>query len=387
MAKRHLRGQRQQRVKLSCRRILRAHAQSLSGSPQQRGIARRLGGGHQGQRLRRRGQVSRLTHEPAAQRRPHRQRIGKKAPADPLLGSQLGRELDQRQRVARSPTDELRPHRRAQGPIRDPVENGVRGRVGERREPQPGKAEQLGRWSVGIPQREDHRHTDGVEPAGDEGEQLQRVAIEPLRVVDDTQQGSDRGRVSQQRADGQPDQEAVGGHPSGDPERASQRIRLRRGQVPDSPEKRRDQLVHPRIAQRDLGLDTDDARAPEADRGIDRVIKERRLADPRLATEHHRPRLAPYHAGEQTCQLPSLLRAADEGHAAQVRQLAYECRRACVIEAGVQPRGSTPNSEPQADRRRRWQAADNCARVKGRSAVSVRHRTRPVRAVVMPQPR
>ena len=71
----------------------------------------------------------------------------------------------------------------------------------------------------------------GPQPAGDELQRLRRGPVQPLRVVDDTDQGQLFGDHAEQREDGQAHQEPVGRRSRPQPERRPERVALRGGQV------------------------------------------------------------------------------------------------------------------------------------------------------------
>lgn len=74
------------------------------------------------------------------------------------------------------------------------------------------------------------------------------------------------------------------------PEGPAQRIALRCGQPVDQRHPRLDQQMQPRERQLRLGLDPGTAHRGDPLRR--RIIQERRLADPRLPTQHQRPTAA-----------------------------------------------------------------------------------------------
>ena len=119
------------------------------------------------------------------------------------------RQLQQHQRIAPALGDDPLPH-----PIVEPArhhrrQQRVRIIVIEPIEPQPRKARYV-MVVARLTDREEHRHSLGKQPARDEPEDLPRAVVEPLKVVDETQQRLLLGELSEQRECRQTDQKAVG---------------------------------------------------------------------------------------------------------------------------------------------------------------------------------
>ena len=77
-----------------------------------------------------------------------------------------------------------------------------------------------------LPRREHERDLLRQQAAGHERKHPRRRTIEPLRVVDDTQQRLLLGSLGQQAEDRQSDQERVRSRPGTEPERDAERIAL-----------------------------------------------------------------------------------------------------------------------------------------------------------------
>ena len=80
----------------------RSVSEAVTGAPQQGGVAGRVGGSGQQQRLRAGRKVTGLTQEPGLQLAAERQQFGQRCLAGQLAGRQLPPDLDQSQRVALS---------------------------------------------------------------------------------------------------------------------------------------------------------------------------------------------------------------------------------------------------------------------------------------------
>jgi hypothetical protein len=113
-----------------------------------------------------------------------------------------------------------------------------------------------------VASREHERDPLGSEAAGHERERARRRTIEPLRVVDDTQERPPLGGLGQQIERRQPDQERTrrrsGTEPEGDVKRVAPGIR----QAVRTIEDRRAQLVQRRERELHLALDPDGPQDP-----------------------------------------------------------------------------------------------------------------------------
>ena len=136
-----------------------------------------------------------------------------------------------------------------------------------------------------LSRREDHRDPLGQEAAGDEREHARRRVVEPLRVVDDTQEGLVLGRLRQQVENRQPDQERIRRPPGVQPECNFEGGALRIRQALQNAEALRAQLMEGGERELHLGFDADGAGHPEVRAGLDGVLEQRRLADARLAVD------------------------------------------------------------------------------------------------------
>ena len=130
------------------------------------------------------------------------------------------------------------------------------------------------------------------QPASDERERQRRASIEPLRVVDDAQQGASLGRFAYEAEDGEADQEPIRRGSRGQAEDDSERVPLWTGQPLEALDQRSAQLVQAREGQLHLRLDPHCAGDGQVRRRLDQVPQQRRLSDPRLAPET-RDRLSP----------------------------------------------------------------------------------------------
>jgi hypothetical protein len=125
--------------------------------------------------------------------------------------------------------------------------------------------------------------------ASHEPKRTRRRAIQPLRVVDDTQQRPLLGGLRQQTQGRQSDQERIRGRPDTAAERDRKRVALRLREAPGELQDRRAQLLQRRVGELHLPLDADGARDPELPTRLHRALQQRGLAHARLAVHHQDP--------------------------------------------------------------------------------------------------
>ena len=128
----------------------------------------------------------------------------------------------------------------------------------------------------------------GQQPACDEAEEVGRLLVQPLRVVDHAQHGPGLGRIRQQREHRQPDEERIGRRSGHQTEGHAQRAALRIGKALHRGQERHEQLVDGGEAEALLRLDGHRADDLHVSRKLHRIAKERRLAHARLTPEHQR---------------------------------------------------------------------------------------------------
>ena len=140
-----------------------------------------------------------------------------------------------------------------------------------------------------LADRDEEDQALGVEASSDERQELLRLAIEPLRIVDDAEHGCLHGKAGEQCQNGEPDEETVGGARFDPTEGGLQRSALRRGKALGLAEDRQEEAMKPCEAQALLGLDAVDPQHPESLRLLPRSHQERRLADAGFAPQHEGP--------------------------------------------------------------------------------------------------
>ena len=285
--------------------ILDADAERGSRPPQQRRIADGLGGGEKEEQLRllrqRAVAVEERFLDSARQR--HRSQHGEAARE--IGGGETARQLEQCERIpARfgdDPVDDAGvdatgEHRHEQCPAVD---------VGQAADDQFGKPREIGNTKR-FARTEQQGDRFRTEPPRDKGQCPRRRLIEPLRVIDHTQQGLVGRDLRQQVERGQPDDVPVRRLADVDAEHDTERVRLRRWKALDAVEHPPAQLVQRRVRQFHLRFHARRPRYREPMRSVECVVEQGGLADPCLPAQHERPALAATHVGEDIVERPTL---------------------------------------------------------------------------------
>ena len=216
-------------------------AASPSGSAAAISTSRRVSGGKRFQAL----AEARL--DPARERR-----AGQDEAARELRRRQPAGKFEQRERVAARLVDDALAHLLVERASDDGVQQRLRVAPTQAFDDQLRQAlERI----VGLTCGQDQAQRFREQPARDERQRLQRRAIEPLGVVDDTHQRAFAGHVGEQAQDRQPDEEAIGWRARHQPERRAQRVPLRPRQPLETIEHRRAQLVQAGERELHLGVD------------------------------------------------------------------------------------------------------------------------------------
>lgn len=143
-----------------------------------------------------------------------------------------------------------------------------------------------------LSRREDHGDLLGQEAAGHERKHPRRRTVEPLRVVDETEEGLLLGGLRQQVEDREPDEERIRRPSGAQPECNFQGVSLGVRQALHEVEARRAQLVERRERELHLAFDSDRARNPEVRSRLDRIVEQCGLADARLAVHREHAAVA-----------------------------------------------------------------------------------------------
>jgi hypothetical protein len=261
-----------------------------------------LGGGEQQQPAYVRGLLAKALQESpfeaVAERQPRR--IGARRAGR----GELCRQLHQGQRVAgrevEHPTAQPLVQRGA--PVfgqQRPGGGGVKG--AQRKLRQPREVHLVGSG------REDHPDPVGLDPARDEQERVEGGAVQPVRVVHQTQHRLTLGLVAQQAEDPCGHQEPVlpGGRRQS--QRGTERRGLRDRQPVEVGQHGSQHAVEPRERELRLGLDAADAKQPQAGCLACRIRQQRGLAQPGVAAQDQRATPTVAGAIQQPVDRPPLL--------------------------------------------------------------------------------
>jgi len=104
---------------------------------------------------------------------------------------------------------------------------------------------------------EEQHDSLGMEPTGREHERLGRGVVEPVRVVDDTEEWALAGRTGKQGQRRRGDDEPLGHRPVLQGERGAERARLMSRQLRERVHDRSQELLQPCECDLRLGLDTE----------------------------------------------------------------------------------------------------------------------------------
>ena len=150
---------------------------------------------------------------------------------------------------------------------------------------------------------------------GDERQRQRRALIQPLRVVDDTQQRTLLGRLREQTQHRQPDEKAIRGSAGAQPEHDLHGLPLRRRKGLEPIEQRPAQLMQRGVGQLHVRLHPHRPHDRQIRRRRDQVLQQRGLADPSLAAQHQRPALTAADGRDQLVQQRALTRPAAQADA------------------------------------------------------------------------
>jgi hypothetical protein len=284
-------------------RVVDVHADGRRGLVEEGWVPDRLGGRDHQEPLRRLGHPLHATGEALLDARGQGTRARQPEAARQLGRVAATRELEQRERVAGRLGDDAIADPVVQRPGDHRPQQGSRVVVAEALDHQLRQPAQLA-VIARFTRREDERDRLGEHPAGDERDDLGRRAVEPLRVVDQTDQRPLLGGIAQQAQHREADREPIRRFPRPHAERRGQRVALRRRQVLQPIQQRRAELMQPRERELHLGLDADRVHDPAARRPLRHVPQQRRLAHPRVAAHHQRPALARAHSRRPTRPAP-----------------------------------------------------------------------------------
>ncbi len=142
---------------------------------------------------------------------------------------------------------------------------------------------------------------------------LKRLLVDPLRIIDETQERPFPREIGQQAKGTEAHQEPIR-RPTGEPtERYRNRIGLGRGETVATPDHPGTELMQGGVRQRQLGFHAGDPENRKLRCALSRVFQQRRLADAGHALDHERPTAPARGIADQLVQ-PGSFRAAPEQH-------------------------------------------------------------------------
>jgi hypothetical protein len=157
-----------------------------------------------------------------------------------------------------------------------------------------------------LAHREHHSDRLGAETARYERQRLLGGRVEPLRVVHNADQRSvfcdGREQTQDRQADEVPIRRIAGAQTEG----GTKRIALRAGKTVQASQKRRAQLLQPRVCELHLRLDTRRSGDAASRRVRHQILQQRALADPGLPAQHQRPARTPAHTRHELMQRRAL---------------------------------------------------------------------------------
>ena len=268
--------------------------------------------------------------------------VGQSEPARELGGRPATRQPQQRQRVAA---------RLGHDPITHPLveRTGDHGREQLARitliQPADGELRQPLKMPLAARLAHGEHQPDRLrtETARDERQRLRRGHVEPLRVVHDADERSVFRDVGEQTEDRQTDEEPIRRIAVAQTERDAKRIALRAGKALDAIQKRRAQLLQPRVRELHLRLDSGRPGDAAPRRVLHQILQQRTLAYPGLTAQHQRPAQTRAHARHQLIQRRALAASAKQplrGNGTRHRQASVKgwCEKGVLVGAGGLPR-------------------------------------------------
>ena len=242
-----------------------------------------------------------------------RQRLRQWRPPGQLVRAQVARSVEQGQRVAPGLGHEPLGHPdvdRLAGPGRQELAGVGSGQAAQ---PDLGQLRQS-HLRRRLLSRDDHGDGVGQEAAHHEAEDVRRLVVEPLCIVDHAQQGPALRRLRQQGEDGEAHQERVGRRAAELSERDLQCSPLWIGQPIGRRKQGEEQLVHAGEGQRPLRLDGHHADDLHVGCGVDDLLEEGGLAGTRVAPDDQRAADPGPHAVQQLVERLLLCAVTDQSH-------------------------------------------------------------------------
>jgi hypothetical protein len=127
---------------------------------------------------------------------------------------------------------------------------------------------------------------------GDEGQRQRRGLIQPLRVIDDTEQRTLLSHLGEQGQHPQPDKKPIRRGAGAQPKHDFKGLSLWRGKPRSPIEQRCAQLLQAGVRQLHLRLNPHRPNDGQLRRRLDQVLQQRRLPDPSLPSQNQRSTLS-----------------------------------------------------------------------------------------------
>ena len=288
MAERDLRAEDKQPVRFRGISGAVIDAQAARRPPEQPGVLEALGSREQQQTLGVSRQGPNLPQEALLEPAAQGQGFGEDILAGELARGQFAPNLDQRQGVAPGFGHDAITDVVSQRPGGDDGQKLPGVGVGQTAEAQLGQAVEDRAAAARLTHGEQKSDPVRIKPAGDEGEDLSRLLIQPLGVVDDAQNRMLFRRMREQGQRGEPDQKTVRRVAGDQSERRSEGVTLRLRKIPKVRKERNEQLVEGGEAELDLRLDPHLPNDPEVRGCGGHVLEQSGLADAGLAPDDER---------------------------------------------------------------------------------------------------
>ena len=284
----------------------------VRGAAQQLRIAQPLGGRQQQHRPSTRVQRPYPRGEQAGESLTDRQGIRERSRAAQLLDRQCGGQLHERQRVAVGRGDDVVGDGLVDGSHRSRGQQLVGLGSGQPAQLDPADAFEADAGLRCLADGDERGDAFRAEPAPHERQRQRRLVIEPLRVVDEDEDGLRTGCLGDEAQNREADEEWVEGVVLRSAEYAVECASLGFGQPLDAVEEQQHQLVHCRVPEDHLRFDADDAHGTEAGSAVDRVPDQRRLPDAGGTGEQQRTGDAAFGVAQEYVDHGALGGATDE---------------------------------------------------------------------------
>src|SRR4051794_14007528 len=292
-------------------------SQTLCSPPLEGAVAGRIGRRHEQQTPR----VTRQPREPSREALldpvGEREQAGQPESARELWGRQASRQLQECKWIAVRLDHDALQHALVEARRQDRVEQRSRIAVAERLDAELGEArERVDR----LPSREDDHDLLRQQATRHEREHARRGAVEPLRIIDETEKRLLFSHLRQQVEDREPDEKRIRRPSRAQAKRNFHRLSLRIRQVLDEIEARRAQLLERREREFHLPFDSVGASDPEVRSRPNRILEQGGLADARVPVYDEDAAVAVPRGSQQAVEPLALALPAKQLHCGRSRR-------------------------------------------------------------------